>query len=49
MGGQYGYVALLNEEGALQMRVSREKELVTSGDFVQTKESNLLSRGGVAI
>ena len=45
IGGQYGYVALLNEEGALQMRASREKEMHASDDYIQTKDSNyLLSR-----
>ena len=45
IGGQYGYVALLNEDGALQMRASREKEILSSDDYIQTKDSNfLLSR-----
>ena len=45
IGGQYGYVALLNEEGALQMRASREKEMHANDDYIQTKDSNyLLSR-----
>ena len=38
IGGQYGYVALLNEEGALQMRASRETS--SSEDYIQTKDSD---------